>query len=334
MDWNLLGHDWAVDLLTQQIIKKQVRHAYLFTGPEGVGRQKLATRLAQALNCPNPPQPGLPCLTCPTCKKIETMQYPDFVIIQPEAGSRMIRVEQIRDLQHNLALAPYEAHYKIALLKNFQNAHTSVPNALLKTLEEPPSKVIIILTADDPENLLPTIISRCETIRLRPLPIEIISEVLLKQPGIPAESAKLLAHISGGLPLIAARMNEQPELLEQRSQWIENFLHLLTMNRYEKFQFSVEGAKGDRDLLLAEMQSWISFWRDVVHNAAGSSVPIVNVDYRKQVGRLANLVMFDKASARLLLFEKMLERMEQSNINMQLALDNLLLGFPHIDAMK
>jgi DNA polymerase-3 subunit delta' len=134
MDWKILGHEWAVELLSQQIARGQVRQAYLFTGPRGVGRQLLALRLAQALNCPDPPQAGQPCLTCYTCTRLERMQHPDLMVVRAEEGSRVLKVEQVREVQHNLALMPYEARYKIALFLNFQDALASVP-ALLKTLE-------------------------------------------------------------------------------------------------------------------------------------------------------------------------------------------------------
>ncbi|MBN2147160.1 MAG: DNA polymerase III subunit delta' [Anaerolineales bacterium] len=330
MDWNILGHEWAVDLLKQQIAGGRVRHAYLFSGPEGVGRRMLALRLAQALNCPNPPQPGQPCLTCSTCTRLERMQHPDLMVIQPDEGSRVIKVEQVREVQHNLALAPYEARYKIALFLNFQDAHTSVPNAMLKTLEEPPPQVIIMLTADDPDNLLPTITSRCEVLRLRPLAAEAVAEGLQSQWGIPAEQASLLAHVTGGLPARAVQLNEQPELLEQRSQWLEDFCGLLNASRTDKFAFAMRAVKEDKESIPAELQVWISLWRDVVLRSAGSSVPLVNVDWAAQVSGLAAQVGFEQACRTLSLMNQALEKIEHSNINLQLALETMLLEFPHL----
>src|SRR4030065_255607 len=131
------------------------------------------------------------------------------------------QVAQGREGHHNLSLMPYEARYKIALFLNFQDALASVPNALLKTLEEPPERVIIMLTADDPDNLLPTITSRCEVLRLRPLSVEVVADGLQKLWGIPADQARLLAHVSGGLPAAGAGMDEKQENLEHANQWPE-----------------------------------------------------------------------------------------------------------------
>jgi len=330
MDWKILGHEWAVDLLSKQLAGNRVRHAYLVSGPEGVGRKLLAIRLAQALNCPDPPQPGRPCLVCSTCTRLENLQHPDMVVVQAEEGSKGLKVEQVREVQHNLALSPYEAKYRIALFINFQNAHPSVPNAMLKTLEEPPERVIIILTVDDPDNLLPTITSRCEIIRLRPLSPKMVEDGLQKSWGIPAEQARLLANISGGLPMLALGMNEDPEMLENRNQWLEDFCNLLSASRVDKFSYVSRVARENKDSIPEGIQNWISLWRDVVFSVSETSVPLVNTDWESQVERIAEKIDLEKAFHTLALMEKTLHRIEHSNINMQLALEAMLLEFPHL----
>lgn len=326
----MFGHNWAVDLLSQQIAHGRVSHAYLLTGPEGVGKRMLAIRLAQALNCPNPPQSGQPCLVCPTCKKLERMQHPDLIVVQPEPGSRMLKVDQVREVQHNLSLVPYEARYKIALFLNFQNAHISVPNALLKTLEEPPARVIIILTADDPDNLLPTITSRCVLLRLRPLSPAVVAEGLQSYWGIPVEQAAFLAQISGGLPALALGMHEQPEMLEKRTQWFDDFYFLLTATRVDKFAYAMRQVKEDRDSVPAALQAWISLWRDVLLRVAGSTVPLVNVDWNSQVEKLSSQLNLAQAYRTLVIMETTLDRIEHTNINLTLALEAMLLQIPRL----
>ena len=184
MDSAIHGHEWAETLLQHQIASGQVRHAYLFTGPDGVGRRSLALRFAQAVNCTNPPAPGKACGACRTCTHTERMQQVDLSIIQSETPGAMIKVDQIRTLQHSLSLSPYEARYRIALLLDFEAANANAQNALLKTLEEAPDKVILVITASSAEELLPTIVSRCEQLRLRPLPVEKLAEILISElPG-------------------------------------------------------------------------------------------------------------------------------------------------------
>ena len=116
MDWNIHGHDWAVKMLQQNISRDSVRHAYLFSGPPGIGRKKLALRFAQALNCSSPPEKGVPCGECRICRQTEMMQQTDLSVIEAENEGGTLKVEQIRNLQHTLSLSPYESRYRIAIL--------------------------------------------------------------------------------------------------------------------------------------------------------------------------------------------------------------------------
>src|SRR5512140_3560453 len=170
--WSLLGNEWAVDMLRQQIAQQTMRHAYLFAGPPGVGRRTLALRFAQTLNCTEPPAPGEACGKCRNCVQIARQQHPDLVIIQKDEDAKLPWMDPMREGLHRLALRPYQSKFKVALLPGFQDAKDSPQNALLKTLEEAPSYAILIITAISPEQLLPTIVSRCEVLRLRPVPME------------------------------------------------------------------------------------------------------------------------------------------------------------------
>src|SRR4030042_5628884 len=108
MDWGMIGHDWAVNLLAEHVAQGKERHAYLFTGPSGIGRRTLALRFAQGLNCLKPPSPGKPCRKCSACKRLEVMQHPDLMVVEAEREGMVLRIDQVRELQHVLYLAPYE----------------------------------------------------------------------------------------------------------------------------------------------------------------------------------------------------------------------------------
>jgi len=145
--WNVLGHDWAVDMLHQQVVRGEIRHAYLFCGPPGLGRRTLALRLAQALNCPTPIAAGVPCRECRECKQIDAMRYADMNVIQAESEGGTLKVDQVREVQHSLSLKPFQGKYRIAIFLRFQESNDNAANALLKTLEEAPSYAVLILTA-------------------------------------------------------------------------------------------------------------------------------------------------------------------------------------------
>ena len=286
-NWNILGHDWAVDLLQGHIVNNRIRHAYLFTGPQGVGRRTLAIRLAQALNCTQSNEPGIPCGECRACTLIDKMQHPDLAVVQAEEGSAALKVDQIRELQRTLALAPYEASYKTALLLRFEEANPSAANALLKTLEEPPPQVIMLVTASDAESLLPTIVSRCEVIRLRPLTLDLVVDGLQSRWGLSAEKAKLFAHISGGRPGFAIRLNQNPDLLDQRQSQLDDLLRIMESSRVERFAYVNEISR-DRVNLQNTLKTWSSLWRDVMLKTAGVSSPLTNIDRESEITTLAN----------------------------------------------
>src|ERR1044071_8286813 len=103
-NWNLIGHEWAVDMLKKHIVNGTTRHAYLFAGPPGLGRRTLALRFAQALNCPTPIELGIPCGACRDCRQIESMQHPDMNVIQSDGEGATLKVDQIRESRRTLVL--------------------------------------------------------------------------------------------------------------------------------------------------------------------------------------------------------------------------------------
>jgi DNA polymerase III subunit delta' len=326
MSWDILGHEWAVELLQGHVARSDVRHAYLFTGPQGVGRRTLALRLAQALNCPQPSAPGIPCLECRTCRQIARMEYPDLAIVAAEQVGGTLKVDQVRELQHSLSLAPYEARYRVAILLRFEEAHVSAANALLKTLEEPPQQVVLILTAESAETLLPTIVSRCEVLRLRPLSLQEVSQGLQARWGIASEDSRSLAHIAGGRPGYAVRLHQNPELLEQRKAWLDDHARLLGSSRVERFAYT-EVLSKDRNVLSNALQVWISLWRDVMIQASGAAAPIANLDRSEEVGYLAERFGLDGARQTVAVLNRTLDLLGR-NANARLASEVLMLDLP------
>jgi DNA polymerase-3 subunit delta' len=331
MDWGMIGHAWAVNLLAEHIAHEQERHAYLITGPQAVGKRTLALRFAQALNCTQPIAAGQPCLKCSTCKRIEAMMYPDLSVLQAEHEGEVLKIDQVRELQHTLALSPFEGRYRVALILRFEEAHTSAANAMLKTLEEPPAQVIVMLTANSSESLLPTIVSRCEVIRLRPLSLSETSYGLQTIKGVPADTAEQLAHISGGRPGYALRLFSQPQLLEQRRTFIEDILQLLASSRRERFAFAFTHLN-NKDELRIELQIWLTFWRDVLIFASGINEVVTNLDYAPPLKQLADAIGM-KAQFYVRSVEKTLDRIDH-NVNLRLALEVLLMDFPRINVMN
>lgn len=335
MNWDIWGHDWAVKLLHDHIAEEKVRHAYLFTGPRGIGRRTLALRFAQALNCKQPIPPGEPCLECRTCHQIEQMQHPDLMVLQAENEGGTLKVEMVRDIQHMLALHPYDAQFRIALFLRFEEANTHAMNALLKTLEEPAPQVVILITAESVDSLLPTIVSRCEVIRLRPVPLDTINSGLLDQLKLPDEEASFLAHVSGGKPGFAVRLHEQLDQLEQRSAWLDDLNRLLSASRVDRFAFAatfLDGQQGFNRFKFREMIIvWLSYWRDIMLRTAGTGRPIANIDRKEEIEAIAEMLSLAESHRVVSNLENSLELLEK-NVNGRLVAEVVMLDLPYINS--
>jgi DNA polymerase III subunit delta' len=323
--WDLIGHDWAVELLSQNIGRDAVRHAYLFAGPAGVGRLSLALRFAQALNCTQPIKPGVPCGVCRDCRQIDAQRHPDLALVQAEAEGGTLKVDQVREARRSLTLKPFQARYRVAIFQRFQEANDNASNALLKTLEEAPSYAVLILTADSPEALLPTIVSRCEILRLRPLPLSLVEE-LLRSRGADPEKAGLLASVSGGRPGYALQLLNDPAALALRAEKLNDLQALLPARRVEKFAYADQLAR-DKDGMRTSLTVWLSYWRDVLLRAAGASTPIANIDRSREIESLAGHLKLSEARRVVANLEKALGQLD-GNVNARLVAEVLLLDWP------
>ena len=325
-NWGLIGHQWAVELLQNHLARGGPRHAYLFTGPSGIGRRTLALRFAEALNAT---PMGTVDSNSKRHKQYQRMQHPDLSVVQRQEGDRDLKINAVRELQHTLSLAPYMSNYRVALLLNFEEANPSAANALLKTLEEPSSRVVLLVTAESSEALLPTIVSRCEVIRLRPVPLDQVAEGLQTHWGADPEQARLLAHIASGRPGYACYLLQNPEILTQRQAWLDEQRDLLTGNRVKRFAYAEKMSK-DKEQLPRHLLVWLAYWRDVLMRVTHSNAPLVNLDRAEEIGQLAQGIDLPTARRTVLALENTLDEL-RTNINLRLAAETLLLELPYLD---
>lgn len=325
--WNIFGHEWAVEMLIHQLTGEGLRHAYLFTGPSGVGRRTLATRLAQALNCPTPTAPGVPCQSCRSCQQISAGQHADLMVIQAASEGAILKVEQVREAQRFLALRPYQSPFKIVIFLRFQEANENAQNALLKTLEEAPSYALLLLTADVAEQLLPTIVSRCEALRLRPLSAAAVAG-FLRARAVAPEKADLLAHLSGGRPGYALRLAQDEKALNFRAEKLDDLRQLLAARRRERFAYAEKLAK-DKEIFRQTLALWLLYWRDVLLQASGAQAELTNSDRAAEIADLAYRLGLPQARRLTGGMETALERLEK-NVNPRLLAEVTLMDWPQL----
>ncbi len=344
-NWNIIGHEWAINYLERSIAAGRDAHAYLICGPASVGKALLALRLAQALNCEQ--GTGTPCLQCRTCRRIEHRNYADVRIASMETQTAGLKAEEagrqkdlkigtVREWQADIALRPYEGRRRVFILYDAERLNEEASNALLKTLEEPPPFATLVLVAHS-TNLLPTVVSRCQLIRLRPLPRQHVYQALVEHRGLTHDAAELLAAWSDGCIGWALRMADAPEELETRRERLASLLQLQhermagsgalpVLFRWAEARYQ-EYRSGDQATVVAWLELWQSWWRDVLLVAADCGDHITNVDRRTDLqheARHYSLEQIYQFTARI----GETTRQLRENVNPQLALENLALHLP------
>jgi len=216
----LLGHQKAKSLLLEAAANNKLGHAYLFRGPDGVGKKRAALTLAAALNCKKPMGHDA-CGLCSSCRKYGSFNHPDLLLISPDGAA--IKIGQVRELKHQLAFPPLEAKTRVIILEDVHSMRREAANSLLKTLEEPAPDNLLILTADQAGDILPTILSRCQLIPFGPLDHTDMARVLMRENEMAESQALALAAVAEG-SLGRVRLLLGENLLSLRQELVEHLL--------------------------------------------------------------------------------------------------------------
>ncbi len=244
----IIGQEVAVNILKKSIENNRCAHAYLFVGPDGVGKRTTAIAFAKALNCRSSCSDG--CDGCDSCRKIENGTHPDVELITPREGRLAISIEQIRKLQRSVSYKPLEGNWKVYIIDDAASATEDAANCLLKTLEEPPPQVILILITENIYRLLSTVRSRCQLILFKQIPRTLIEKMLRDQYHVTSDEARSLAwHSSGSIGRALYYLERKtPEFVERLSEIFETGGSLFG-DYGSLFQFSAE-ISGDRESVL------------------------------------------------------------------------------------
>lgn len=292
----LTGHSKQLATLRAALANQRLHHAYLFLGPEGIGKRTVARALAQAIHCSE--LAGDYCGRCLNCASIIDGNHADVRFIGPLPDKKEISIQQIRELERELRFRSFGGKRKIAIVDPAGLMNTAAQNALLKTLEEPPANSLIILIAPNAGALLPTLRSRCLRLSFAPLPRSEVAEFLRAKHGLKAEDAEFLAAMAMGSIGVAVSL-DQAEWIEKRNTWSAN-LASLNSGDYQAAIGAAEALAGSRDDALDFLRWAESWYRDMlIYGVTSKADELVNLDMLAQIARRAAECSADRALAAL-----------------------------------
>ncbi len=323
----LIGHQRIWNFLIKSAINNRLAHAYLFIGVQGVGKKTVAIEFVKNLLCENKNS----CGKCVNCQKIERNQHPDVLFLSSENNEKNrlseaeksvkiaeIKIEQIRQIQHQISLSPFCAPYKVVIIDGAELLTSEAANCLLKTLEEPPQKSLMILISSNSQWLLPTIISRCQLIKFLPVKSEQIEESLGKLGVKEKSKIKQAVKISCGRPGVAINLLKDPSLWSRLERQINDFQQIQKNDLVEKFKYA---QKISQNISEAQeiLNNWLVLFRDrILENAGLKSLIVFDVK-----GASRDSSEKSKAAIRDILEAKRL--LSESSFNHRLVLENLMM---------
>src|SRR5258708_16076767 len=332
LEWNMIGHEHGIDILRRTLAAEQVRHAYLFVGPQHSGKSLLAQRFAQTLLCTGGAGPQIapldPCNTCLSCRKVLHGNHPDVHVIARPPDKQAILIEQIRMLQSDAARRTLEGRRNIFIIQDAHEMNLQAANCLLKTLEEPEADVVLLLTVPETGLLLPTILSRIQLITMQLLPVTQIKSALVQNWEVEPDEADLIAALAAGRMGWAVQAVEDDEMLTERKEQLDLLTKALTASKVQRFDILQRlGTDGDKIRSLLEL--WLLWWRDMVLAANNCLDLTVNVDMRDLLKVHSAKVGTAESQRMVHAILQTMETIEQ-NVNARVALEVLMLDMPFL----
>ena len=286
--WTIYGQDHLLKRIEPSLRQGRQSHAYLLSGPPHVGKMALAINLAQAVNCLE--ATGIPCGTCTQCTRIGQGTHADVRIIAPGQGEdarsarTRIGISDIKEALRRVSLKPYEGSSSVVIFDGAEFMTDDAANALLKTLEEPPPQVMFLLLTANESAVLPTVLSRCQTLNLLPLSKDQMVEQLKSAHETTDELAEELYRLSRGCLGWAISALANSEVLEQRQADLEKLRETLDAGLETRFTYANEVASlfgSDRDAAKDLLALWLRWWRDLLLIKEGADEFLHNMGPRR-----------------------------------------------------
>lgn len=337
--WPVHGQDEAVRSLQTAIGRDATRHAYVFSGPEGSGKAWLAQVFAQALQCDDPPESGVPCLACRSCRKIARGVHPDVQVFDLARQAAMaersggknttMTIETVRELTATSGLRPMESRWRVVIIEDAETLQETAQEALLKTLEDPPGFMVLVLLTNDADVLLPTVHSRCQQIDLRLVARPAIVESLV-EAGVSGESSAELVSLAAGRIGWAHRAASDPKITKRRHESVDQAINWIGADSYRRLVTAVQ--MGDaftkkRDETFQALEAVVGLWRDALLTKLDLTAYLT---YPTLAGQLSTAVGTSDIDAlhRAIASVQACIRDLESNVRPRLALEAMVLEWP------
>ncbi|MDP9245345.1 MAG: hypothetical protein M3O64_01720 [Chloroflexota bacterium] len=331
----VIGQRAMLDRLGARASRNDVAHAYGLFGPRSIGKRTVAIRLAQTLNCLDPKRPSGGCGTCVSCVKTERGSHPDVVLIERDVASKTkIEIEAVRSMQQHLALRPLEGRAQVVIIDDAAELSDVAQDALLKTLEEPPTHAVLLLITLSPESLFETIRSRVQPLQLRSVATSEIAAGL-RERGV--KDADAIAAASAGHPGMAIRLaaDEGGERTTRRAMEKE-FFDLVGSRLTERFEWAAKlsdesDMRKRSEAIEGRFEHWVELLRDAAVRARGLDDAPLRPDRAAETGRIAAATDARELVDASLLVQK-LRRDLVWNANARAMLEILALRLPYVAA--
>lgn len=318
----IIGQEGIIKHLQNSINAGKVSHAYIFHGEEGMGKKTLALAFAKTLQCDE--KQSNPCNSCKSCKQSEGGNHPDILWITHEKAS--IGVDDIRtQVNADIHIKPYQGQYKIYIIDSADKMTENAQNALLKTIEEPPKYVIILLLACSTQNLLPTILSRCVVLDLKPIDGLLIKDFLMKKLQIPDYVAKVAADFSGGN--IGKAMNyASSDDFESKKEDIFHILRYIDEMELHEIVSGIKTISQNKSSIDDYIDLMMLWFRDVLMlKATRDPNLLLFKDEYQIIKKQANIRSYDEIESIINSMEEAKAKLK-SNVNFDITIELMLLS--------
>ncbi len=321
----IVGHEDIIQGLKSAIDNNQVSHSYLFQGEESVGKKKLAMFFAKTLLCDK--KGNTPCNNCSSCHKFDSFNHPDFLLIESEKN--IIKKEKIDDFLKTIQTYPLEGDRKVVIIDNSHFMRLETQNALLKTLEEPPNYMNIILITDNVQKLIGTIQSRCQIINFYPVDINFIEEMLINEYGKTTDEARFIASFTKGSVGKSINISQSEEFFNMRNELLDILDKIIINRDKSKIFSSKEFFENYKDEYIELLDIIIYWFRDLyIYKEIGENSLIINSDrYLSLEGQ--SILSFNKIND---IIDNVIDtkRNLSFNINYQLGIETMLLNMQEV----